>query len=145
MPRPRPPHLHRETTRHGRTVWYVRIGRGPRIRIRSDFGTPEFDAEYRAALSGEPAPSLKKAAAVGSLAWLFDRYRETAAWTSLSLATRRWRERIFAGVLAQAGHEPAARITRAHIVAGRDRRASKPAMASKFLDAMRGLFGWALD
>ena len=49
MPRPRPPHLHRQVTRHGKTVWYVRIGKGPRIRIRSAFGTSEFDAEYRAA------------------------------------------------------------------------------------------------
>ena len=28
MPRPRPPHLHREITRHGKAVWYVRIGKG---------------------------------------------------------------------------------------------------------------------
>ncbi|MGB6795116.1 MAG: integrase, partial [Xanthobacteraceae bacterium] len=34
MPRPRPPHLHREVTRHGRVVWFVRIDKGPRIRIR---------------------------------------------------------------------------------------------------------------
>ena len=27
MPRPRPPHLHRETNRHGTTVWYVRLGK----------------------------------------------------------------------------------------------------------------------
>jgi hypothetical protein len=47
MPRPRPPHLHRQVTRHGKTVWYVRIDKGPRVRIRAEFGTPEFDA-YRA-------------------------------------------------------------------------------------------------
>ena len=33
MPRPALPHLHRERTRHGATVWYVRKGQGPRIRI----------------------------------------------------------------------------------------------------------------
>jgi integrase len=27
MPRPRPPHLQREVTRHGKAVWYVRVGR----------------------------------------------------------------------------------------------------------------------
>jgi hypothetical protein len=32
----------------------VRIDHGPRIRIRAEYGTPEFDAEYRAALSGTP-------------------------------------------------------------------------------------------
>jgi hypothetical protein len=34
-------------TQHGRVVWYVRINKGPRIRIRAAFGTPEFDAEYQ--------------------------------------------------------------------------------------------------
>jgi predicted Abi (CAAX) family protease len=36
MPRPRKPYLHKETNRHGRTVWYVRnkdVG-GKRTRIR---------------------------------------------------------------------------------------------------------------
>ena len=56
MPKPRPPHLHRETTSHGRTVWYVRVVRGPRIRITAAFGTPEFDAEYQAAISGKQRP-----------------------------------------------------------------------------------------
>jgi hypothetical protein len=145
MPRPRPPHLHRERTRHGRTAWYVRIGHGSRIRLRAEYGTPEFEAEYRAALEGRPPASRERAATMGSLAWLFDRYRETVAWSDLSLATRRQRENIMTGVLAQAGHEPVAAIKRAHIVAGRDRRAATPFQARHFLDAMRGLFRWALD
>jgi hypothetical protein len=56
MPRPRPPHLHREATRHGRLVWYVRRDKGPRIRIRAEYGTPEFEVEYQAALAGTPPP-----------------------------------------------------------------------------------------
>jgi hypothetical protein len=42
MPRPRPPHLHREETRHGAVVWYVRKGHGPRIRIKAEYGSDEF-------------------------------------------------------------------------------------------------------
>jgi integrase len=144
MPRPRPPHLHRERSRHGVTTWYVRRGHGPRIRIRGIFGTPEFEAEYRAALDGA-ALKHKKKAAVGTLQWLWERYRETTAWTALSLATRRQRENIMRGVLEQSGHEQAAAIKRQHVVAGRDRRANTPAQARNFLDAVRGLFRWALD
>jgi integrase len=142
MPRPRPPHLQREITRHGKAVWYVRLGQGPRTRIRAEFGTPEFDAEYRAALAG--APARKGAPQYGSLAWLLTRYRETTAWTELSAATRRQRDNIFAGVFKTAGHEPYARITTAMILAGKERRAATPAQARNFLDAMRGLFRWAL-
>ncbi len=141
MPRPRPPHLQREITRHGKAVWYVRDGRGPRVRLRAEYGTPEFDIEYRAALAG--TPTRKGAPSCSSLEWLLARYRETGAWTELSNATRRQRDNIFAGVISTAGHEPYARITTAIIEAGKERRAETPHQARNFLDAMRGLFRWA--
>jgi integrase len=144
MPRPRPPHLHRQVTRHGRVVWYVRIGKGPRLRIRAEFGSAEFNAEYQAALLGE-LPPRKGRPKAGTLAWLVERYRETTAWTTLSLATRRQRENIFKHVLATAGEQPYVRITEQTIAAGKERRASTPAQARNFLDAMRGLFRWAFE
>jgi integrase len=144
MPRPRPPRLHRQITRHGRTVWYVRRGHGKRIRIRAESGTPEWEAEYRAALDGVPREGAKKAGA-STLRWLWDRYRETTAWSELALGTHRKRENIMHHVLAQAGEVSATAITRKHIVEGRDRRRDTPAQARHFLDTMRGLFSWALD
>jgi integrase len=146
MPRPRPPHLQRQITQHGKAVWYVRIGKGPRIRIRAQFGTPEFDAEYQAAITALSAQKKKEeGASTGTLAWLIERYRETAAWTNLSLATRRQRENIFRHVLDAAGRQPFAKITAATIRTGRDRRAATPSQARHFLDAMRGLFRWAIE
>lgn len=141
MPRPRPPYLLRETTRHGAVVWYVRRGDGPRVRIKAEYGTPEFDEAYRAAIEGKRP--LKAGPASGSLAWLIDKYRATGAWTGLSLATRRQRENIFLHVLEAAGKQPYAKISEAAIEAGKDRRSSTPAQARNFLDAMRGLFKWA--
>lgn len=104
MPRPRPPYLHRVITRHGKAVWYVRLGAGQRkrIRLRSEFGTEDFRLEYEAALSGAPQ-STRGAPASGTLAWLIERYREVSARTTLSLATRRQRENIFKHVLESAG------------------------------------------
>ena len=145
MPHPRLPHLHREMTRHGRVVWYARVGgssRGPRIRLRADYGTAELWAEYESALASaprKPTPNHE-----GTLAWLIERYRETTAWTYLSAATRRQRENIFTHVLETAGAQPFAKITTSVIMAGRDRRANTPAQARHFLNAMRGLFRWAL-
>jgi integrase len=144
MPRPRPPHLHRENTRHGKAVWYVRVDKGPRIRIRANYGTPEFDIEHRAAVEAKPRPA-KGAPAIGTLAWLVARYRETTAWAALSAATRRQRENIFRHVLETAGQQPYAKITSATITAGRERRASTPAQARHFLDTMRGLFRWTVS
>lgn len=143
MPRPRPPHLHREVTRHGTGVWYVRVGHGPRIRIKAEFGTPEFDLEYTAAIEGKTAPRKSIGPESGSLAWLLDRYRETKAWSNLSPATRRQRDNIFVHVIDAAGTKPFVKINEASIIAGREKRANTPAQARNFLDAMRGLFRWA--
>jgi integrase len=144
MPRPRPPYLQRESTRHGKAVWYVRVGKGPRIRMRAEFGTPEFSSEYQAAISGAARPA-KGAPAAGSLGWLIARYRETTVWAALSAATRRQRENIFTHLIETAGIQPIARISTATIAAGRERRSKTPHQARHFLDAMRGLFQWALE
>lgn len=143
MPRPRPPHLHRETTRHDKAVWYVRVGKGPRVRIRAEYGTEEFRGEYQAAIEGRPQ-AVRGAPAVGTLAWLLARYRESSAWNpGLSAATRRQRDNIFVHVLEKAGHKPYEKITKTVIEQGRERRAATPSQARNFLDAMRGLFRWA--
>ena len=143
MPRPRPPHLRHETTRHGKRVWYVRI-HGRRIRLRADYGTDEFWLQYHAAVNGE-LPMQRGKASAGSLAWLIDRYRETPAWTSLSLATRRQRENILRQVIESAGRSPYIKITQKTIAEGRDRRGKTPFQARHFLDTMRGLFAWAKE
>jgi integrase len=120
----------------------VRIGKGPRIRIRAAFGTAEFDAEYQAAVSGTPRRK-RGGAKAGSLAWLIELYREVGAWTSLSLATRRQRENILKQVIQSAGDHRCSAITEKTIADGRDRRAKTPFQARHFLDTMRGLFEWA--
>lgn len=140
MPRPRLPNLHLER-RNGRAVWYVRKGHGPRYRLRSEFGSEAFRAEYDDAIAGR-APRSRQAAE-GSLQWLWDAYRKTGAWSSLSPATRRQRENIMRHVLKLAGHEPAAAIRDKHITAGLDKRADTPSAARNFLDTMKGLFKWA--
>lgn len=142
MPRPRPPHLHRETNRHGTVVWYVREGKGPRIRIKATFGSPEFEVAYQAALHGETPQPMGKASR-GSLEWLWMLYRQTIAWTDLSLATRRQRENIMRQVLKTGGNEPLSKITANNIQRGIDRR--KPFAARHFVDTMRGMFKWAVS
>jgi integrase len=146
MPKPRPLHLHREVTRHGKVIWYARAGgssRGPRVKLRAEFGTAEFWTEYQTALASVPHKPRTESDD-GTLAWLIERYRETTAWSYLSPATRRQRENIFAHVLETAGKQPLGKITTAAIMDGRDRRANTPAQARNFLDAMRGLFRWAV-
>jgi integrase len=125
----------------------MRVDHGPRTPIRAPYGTPEWRAEIDAWRASQPiVTALTKfnAPSIGSLAWLYACYRETSAWTKLSLATRRQRENIFKHVMDSAGQEPAYKITQATIVKGLERRDKTPAQARNFLDAMRGLFKWAV-
>jgi integrase len=142
MPRPRPPFLHKQITRHGATVWYVRIGRGPRVRIRAAYGSPEFTAEYQAAISQKPATPARKGS-TDTLEWLWDRYRDGAAWNELSKATRRQRENVMARILKDNPGLPYEALERKHVFAGVDRRASTPSAASHFIHTLRGMFKWA--
>lgn len=143
MPRPRPPHLHRQVTRHGRVTWYVRFGHGPKIRVRGDYGTPEFDAAYSEALTGgKPKPAIN--AVQGTLGWLWLLYRQSSAWAGLKAPTRKQRENIMAHVLKTAAAEPLSSINRKGILAGIDRRSATPFQAKNFLSTMRGLFVWAV-
>jgi hypothetical protein len=143
MPRPRPPHLNRELTRHGKPVWYVRRN-GKRIRLRSDFGTPEFEAEYQAALNGTPQSSKKGEPAVGTLAWLIECFRGTAAWQARSASTRAKWDGLYRQVIESAGNISLSAITPKAIRAGLERRAHTPGQAQHFLNVMRALFRWAI-
>jgi hypothetical protein len=130
--------------RGGRYIGRDRHHTGKRTRLRSTYGTPEFEPEYQAALAGKPI-SDKGALVDGSLAWLVTRYRETTVWQGLSSATKKQRKNILRQVIASAGDQQFAKITKATITAGRDRRAGTPFQARHFLDTVRGLFRWALD
>jgi integrase len=143
MPRPRPPFLCREVSRHGRAVWYVRRN-CKRIRLRADFGTPEFDAEYQAALTNAPQPSNKGEPAAGTLAWLIECFRGTAAWQARSESTRAKWDGLYRHVIETAGNAPLSSITPKVIRAGLERRAHTPGQAQHFLNVMRALFRWAI-
>jgi hypothetical protein len=69
MPRPRPPNLQREITRHGKPVWYLRVGKGKRVRIPGEYGSPEFMAAYDEAISGRRGPVRPSGPTEGSFGW----------------------------------------------------------------------------
>jgi integrase len=144
MSRPRPPHLQKIITRHKKITWYVRLGRGPKIRIKGVYGSPEFEAAYQDAVAGKK-PQKPGEASRGTLKWLWDLYRGSSAWTDLSMATRKQRENIMRSTIASAGHQPLSKIDRAAILLGKERRAKTPTQAKHFVTTMRGMFAWAID
>jgi integrase len=143
MPPARLPHLHHERTRHGRMIWVVRVGHGPRTRLRATYGSAEFFAEYRAAVENPRAHRPLKGD--GTFEWLWTLYQRSPAWTSLRPATQRDRTRLMRVALERAGNQPLEVFTRKFIVASRDARSATPGVARNFLNALRSLFAWALD
>ncbi len=143
MPRKLPPFVTKELTRHKKWVYYFRRGKGPRTRLPA-IDHQDFDEAYEATLAGSPRRT-KRVANTKSLEWLVTRYRETSTYRGLSAATRKQRDNILKHVLEKSGDKEFRKINRAAIVQGREKRASTPAQARNFLDAMRGLFRWALE
>lgn len=144
MPRPRFPFLRRETNRHGNVVWYFRRGDGKRIRLRGEYGSIQFKAEYDAALAGK-AISRRRGPVSGTIAWLVARYQDSRHFASLKESTRRGREAIFKALIAEAGPEPFAAVTKADIEDAMDRRAKTPHAANNFLITISQMFAWAVE
>jgi integrase len=145
MPRPRPPHLQRGISRHGKVIWFVQMRRGaPKIRLREEYGTPAFEAAYQAAISNAPirkAPEIK--AQQGTLEWAWLLYKQSGAWQEgISEATRRQRENIMKHVLKSAGDKPLSKVDHAAISDAVDRRAKTPSQAKNFAQTMRQFFKW---
>lgn len=149
VPKKLPPHLYAETTRHGRQVWYVRVGRGKRVRVREAFDTEAFWKAYREAVEGRAGEAQRAADPrnrQGTLAWLIVQYMASSAWTNgIKQATRKQRGAILAAVEQSAGKQLISSITREKIVEGRERRKDRPHAANNFVKAMRALFGWAVE
>lgn len=143
MPRKLPPYVLRERTRHGKLVFYFRRGKSERIRL-PDLSSADFVSAYVAAMEGRPAQPMRKAG-VHTVEWLIAQYRLSAAYTGLSLATRRQRDNIFQNAIKAIGDQPYRAMTRKDVAAIRDRRADTPAQARNVLDALRGLYRWALE
>lgn len=143
MPRKLPIYVTRERTRHGKWVFYFRIGKGERTRL-PDYGTPEFKAAYRSLLGGKPA-KLPEAPVDGkTLKWLVARYMESAKWEGLSTTTRKQRGLFFKSAIENSGNADFRAITRGDIAKAIDARKGTPFLANNFLKALRGLFSWAL-
>lgn len=138
------PYTLRQTTRHGKVVWYFRIKDGPRTRLPGEYGSDEFMAAYRAAFAGEPAKELGRPDP-RTLAWLLDQWKRSSDWAQSAASTRRQRENVLTRIINENPKAAFAAITAEHIRAGRERRQDTPAAANNFVKTLRALYRWAED
>lgn len=141
MSRPRPPYVQREKTRHGKTVWYFRKGRGPRIPLPGPQGTEGFDEAYEKALAGQlPLTSRRKVQ--GSVDWLISEYMQLAEWQQLAPSTRVMRENLFHRLVKAVGKDADPNsVTKRVMQKAVDART--PHAGRNLLKAYRPFFRWA--
>lgn len=144
MPKPLPLYVVKETSRHGRTKLFFRIGKGQRIRLPDDPSSKAFKAAYRAAMAGQHVETTITVERVRSLRWLIQRYMESAEWSGLATATRKQRGLFFRQVVDASGNVDCRTVTSRDIHNALERRKTTPALANNFLKSMSALFKWAL-
>ena len=144
MARRRLLYLHKQITRHGKVIWYVRRGHGRRIRIYGDYNSQEFIKEYHAAISGNPVIK-PRTVEKHTLEWLISRYRQSAIWELSSPATKKQRDNFYYNIISSSGNVPYKAVKRSDILTAIDNRRSTPGAANNFLKSVKALFKWAKD
>jgi hypothetical protein len=153
MPKPKYWGVELNRNRHGRPRWFFRPERGKgmlRIRLPDAYGSPEFEAAWRAAVAGQPLPASQslprqgRKASIGKLGWLIALYLQNRAFTEeLKPATQRPRRSMLEKLGAEKGHVDIEVVDKGVIQASINARAATPLMAGAWLYAVKAMFDWA--
>lgn len=147
MPRANPPRLSRDTDRHGNTRWYVRLPGRPKVRLKPEYGTEAFWADYRDALAGKAlkvreAPAVAAAGSFRALCTAYFTSPEFGAW---DVSTKSWRKRALELICKTKGGLPVELLDTKGVRALRNELSAQPAVANQRLKALRSLFAWAIE
>lgn len=139
------PYLHRDIDRQGVTRWRLRAPGHNTVTIKGVFGSPEFAANYKAALEGE-TPKPLVTTPHGTMAALARSYLNSAAFAGLSKATQRARRHLIESYMIEKwGTLSAAGLQRHHVKTIIDQLAATPGTARNVLSAIRVLMAVAID
>lgn len=136
------PYLQHQRSKSGCEFWYVRKGRGKRIRIHGKFGSDEFMAAYSVAI-GRPASQPKSRDDRNSISFLVSEYRLSCDFQLKSSGTRYQREFHLKRLEDTIGNEQFGKVTTKAIQDNFDRRKGKASQARHWLDTMKALFRYA--
>ena len=140
--------LAQDRDRNGNLRTYLRRPGQPKIRLRAEPGTAEFDREYRAAIEGRskrPARPAARKPLPGSLWELAVAYFGSVDFRRLAARTRHVRRLILDPLLDELGHLPAAEMLPADVRKLRNRKPDKPEAANGIVKALRVVFKWGLE
>ena len=150
MPKPKYWGVEPNRNRHGRLRWYFRPDRTkPRIRLSDNFGSPEFELAYRAAVAGDPLPASQslprqgRRASRGSLGWLVTLYLASPAFLGNRASTQRPRRTMLEKLGLSKGQVDVEDIARDVIQESMNARRETVHMANAWLATVSRMFEWA--
>lgn len=130
--------------RRGTRRWRFRRKGSPSVMIHGAPGSPQFMAEYHAAMAAKHPPVGSERTIPGSLSDALVRYYASADWRELKLQTQRNRRAILERYRALGGDLPLKLLNRATVVRWLD-RIERPHAANNTLKALRGFMRFASD
>src|SRR6266567_6452369 len=165
-------YLYVDVSQRGQLRYYVQLrNKLPKIRIKAEFGTADFDTEVDLAIAAQIAlygnesdyinaqkqrneerPALPTTPAQpGSLRWYWNGYKHSDHWLGdlsvgqegLADSTRLQRTGLIESLLPENGEKPFAVLTRKVIKA--EMKARTPSQAGNLLSALRGMIRWMID
>ena len=142
------PYLYRDKDRQGAERWRLRAPGRRTVTIKGAYGSPEFAANYRAALEGQQAgcartvvPSGKH----GTFDALGRSYLRSADFSRLAGETQRKRRAMVEQFCSSYGKLPVAGLQRHHVKKIMESYSSKPGTARNFLSMFKVLIALAVE
>lgn len=141
-----------DTDRHGNVRYYLRRPGQKKVRLRSSPQSPDFDAEYAAAVAA-PA-SGDRPIASNTWRWICHQYMRSPEFKRLDPSTQdvrrgilesTWDEPSAPGAATVFGDCPFDRMTPKLVRILRDRKADFPNAANNRLKIIRYVFKWAVE
>ena len=134
------PNLHRFKSRHGKWQTYYRVAGHKKIRLLSDYLSPEFWLELQAAKAGIVRPEIGASLTrPGTFNAARPGYYRSVGFLGLAPRGQRARRNILEHWLETYGDGPVKDLQRKHVVAMIDAKATKPGAARDLLKALHSL------
>jgi len=131
--------------RHGKARWYFRRPGYPRRALPGLPWSPEFMAEYSAAMEGRKTEIGQDKVVSGSVAALIASYYATAEFTLLADSTKRAVRNILERFRTEHGHKRVEHLEKRHIQQLMAEKVKTPDAANRLLRLLRALMAHAID
>lgn len=151
----KPKYVRQYLDRHGVTRLEFRRRGHQGWPLRQPLRSREFQEDYEAAIRGEVPPGVagKRYRGIsppqqtkqGSLGWLIQEYKRSAAFKSLAASTRSVRARILDRLTEKYGDFPYATLDKPAVLKLRDQLSDRPEAANARLKALRQIYKHALE